>query len=272
MFRERNLTEGGKSQLRAKRLALFVAALSVTSGASLVSLTVIATPTARGQVTTTPYTLCVPTAKSVTDVEMTVDAQIVLSRLQLGFGLAGAEVSLSGQRCIDAALPIVPKQNSILSAVIKPGYLALANSDDQPLQPAASVRLRCKQKGCAPGVKVGKTNLRSRPPTLQIIIPQTEVQQGSATVARDSGGFPTVTYSLDAPGGDAWCGYTKGHIGGFVAIVVDNKIVSDPQVEDAICGHQTQVAGLSTQFEAQRVAAYLNFGALPLPLRLVTIN
>jgi preprotein translocase subunit SecD len=52
----------------------------------------------------------------------------------------------------------------------------------------------------------------------------------------------------------------------FSAIVLDGKVVSDPQIQGAICQGQTEINGLTGTAEAQQIATYLNYGALPIAM------
>jgi preprotein translocase subunit SecD len=227
---------------------------------------------APAQEATAHFVLCAPDQIPVTDAEMNADLAVVQGRLVSGFGIADAQVARADGRCLDVDLPASGDQQSVITAISKTGALALADSDDQYLTPGTKVRLKCKQLGCAPHTKVGKTNVHATPPVLQVVVPQQYVQQGSAQVGYDSDGNPTVTYNLVGDGADAWCNYTSSHIQGFAAIVVDNRILSDPQIEEGVCDSQTQITGLASASDAQKIAAYLNDGPLAVPLQVVTLT
>jgi preprotein translocase subunit SecD len=75
-----------------------------------------------------------------------------------------------------------------------------------------------------------------------------------------------VNYGLKGQGSTDWCTYTTRHVNAFSAIVLDNLIVSDPTIQQAICGGQTQISGNFTTDTAKQLATYLNYGALPVAL------
>jgi preprotein translocase subunit SecD len=75
-----------------------------------------------------------------------------------------------------------------------------------------------------------------------------------------------VTYTLTGQGSDDWCTFTSNNVKKYSAIVLDNKVVSDPQIQGAICGGQTQITGLGSTSQAQQISTYLNYGALPVTL------
>lgn len=228
---------------------------------------------AAAQTSLAHFVLCAPVAIPVTDDQMNGDLAVVQARLNSGFGIADAQVTRSGGRCIDVDMPASDSQDSIIGIISKTGYLALADSDSQYLKPGTKVKLRCKQKDCAPHARVGRTSIHAKPPILQIVVPQQDVQQGSAQVGTDETGAPMVTYAIQGEGSDAWCAYTTSHIDGYAAIVVDNKILSDPQIAEPVCGsNQTQITGLPDTFEAQKIATYLNYGPLAVALDLIDLT
>jgi preprotein translocase subunit SecD len=182
------------------------------------------------------------------------------------------QVARVGKNCISAEIPGLSDkdQNSIFNIIGHTGYLALTDSGSQQLNAQTKVQLVCKADGpdCPPHSKIGVTNLAAHPPTMQIIAPGKYVQQGSAQVAYDAAGAPVVNYTLTGTGSNNWCNFTTANVGKDSAIVLDNRVVSDPTIQQPICGGQTQItfgAG-STTDQAKRIATYLNYGALPIAL------
>ncbi|HEX8918524.1 MAG TPA: protein translocase subunit SecD, partial [Chloroflexota bacterium] len=173
------------------------------------------------------------------------------------------QVSRVGNNCISVEIPGLKNQQQVISTIGKTGYLALADSGSKFIS-GGKVKLVCKDTTCgAPGAKVGQTNVNSTPPQLQVIVPGRYVQQGSAQVGFVNG-QPVVDYTLTGAGSSAWCDYTTNHVGGYSAIVLDGQIVSDPTIQGAICGGQTEINGLTNVDQAKQIATYLNYGALPI--------
>lgn len=103
--------------------------------------------------------------------------------------------------------------------------------------------------------------------------PQTDPQQGP-------GWFITIDFT--GPGGTAWQQLTAqaacappGEPQRRVAIVLDDAVISSPQVDPSIgCnagigGGSTQITGSFTDVEARDLAALVRGGALPLPVEVV---
>jgi preprotein translocase subunit SecD len=207
--------------------------------------------------------LCANKGQNVTSSNMDVARNVIESRAAGGIGVTEPQVTRVGDNCISVEMPGLKNQSQIIKAIGQTGFLALTDSGSTNLAAGTAVKLVCKTAGCAPHTPVGTTNATANPPVLQIITPGKYVQSGSAQVGFDSSNQPDVTYTLTGAGNDAWCNYTTGHVGAYSAIVLDGKVVSDPTIQSAICGGQTQITGISSTTEAQSIATYLNYGALP---------
>ncbi len=60
--------------------------------------------------------------------------------------------------------------------------------------------------------------------------------------------------------------FTKAHKNEYLAIFFDGKLLTAPEVRDAIMNGQAEVSGFESLTEAREIADYLNSGALPVPL------
>lgn len=78
-----------------------------------------------------------------------------------------------------------------------------------------------------------------------------------------------VTMKMNDEGSDAWALITKNNIGKSIAIVLDDKVYSYPNVESAITGGVSSISGNFTYDDAQNLAAVLEAGKLPTPMVIV---
>jgi len=211
------------------------------------------------------------THKSISSSDMDVERSVIASRAAGGLGVIEPQVTRVGDRRISVELPGLrdKSQDSTIASITKTGYLALTDAGTTALGAGTKVTLVCKDRvDCPSGFKVGPTNLAAKPhPELQIVASGKYVTQGSAqTGFEQTTGGPVVNYTLHGVGSDRWCSYTTNHVGAFSAIVLDGVVKSDPTINQAICGGQTQISGLQSTSEAQSITTYLNYGALPLPM------
>lgn len=80
---------------------------------------------------------------------------------------------------------------------------------------------------------------------------------------------PVVSISFDNAGKDKFAKLTKDNLNKRIAIVLDNKIVSAPNVQSEITNGKAVITGQKDIAEAQKLASRLNEGMLPVPAKLI---
>jgi SecD/SecF fusion protein len=84
---------------------------------------------------------------------------------------------------------------------------------------------------------------------------------------------PIVTFSLNPEGQKKFAAFTAGHVGDYLAIVLDNKIISAPIIRTHIYTEGVQIeGGFKDLREAQQLADLINAGALPVPLEIASVE
>jgi preprotein translocase subunit SecD len=84
--------------------------------------------------------------------------------------------------------------------------------------------------------------------------------------ANFSEGRPIVSFSLNAIGAKRFCDVTRANVQKPFAIVLDEKVISAPNINEAICGGSAQISGDFSVQEVNDLALLLRAGALPAPL------
>lgn len=79
-------------------------------------------------------------------------------------------------------------------------------------------------------------------------------------------GRPVVSFRFDTLGGKRFGDATSENVGRLLAIVLDDKVISAPQIRQPILGGSGVITGQFTVQEAQDLALLLRAGALPAPL------
>ncbi len=90
-----------------------------------------------------------------------------------------------------------------------------------------------------------------------------------AYVSFDSYNRPVVSLELTSEGGKAFADITGKHIGERLAIILDNKVQSAPEIRQKIAGGRAMITGRFTPEEANDLALVLRVGALPAPMEVV---
>lgn len=82
-------------------------------------------------------------------------------------------------------------------------------------------------------------------------------------------GRPVVSFRFDAVGGKRFGDVTKENVGRPLAIVLDSKVISAPQIREPILGGSGIITGNFTVQQANDLAVLLRAGALPAPLKIL---
>jgi len=88
----------------------------------------------------------------------------------------------------------------------------------------------------------------------------------NASPSFDQNGRPAVSFRFDAAGARVFGNYTAENVGQLFAIVLDNKVISAPQIQSAIPGGSGIITGNFTVEESTNLAVLLRAGALPAEL------
>jgi SecD/SecF fusion protein len=84
----------------------------------------------------------------------------------------------------------------------------------------------------------------------------------------DQNGRPAISMSMNANGAKKWRRITGENIGRRVAIVLDNYVLTAPNVQTEISGGNSEITGNFSIEEARDLANLLKAGALPAPTRI----
>ena len=79
----------------------------------------------------------------------------------------------------------------------------------------------------------------------------------------------TVSFTLDRVGAKRFGKVTSQNVGKRLAIILDNKIISAPTIQEPILGGNGQITGDFTFQSATDLALLLRSGALPAPLNII---
>jgi preprotein translocase subunit SecD len=80
----------------------------------------------------------------------------------------------------------------------------------------------------------------------------------------------TIGIQFNSRGSDLFAEVTRNNVGKVLAIFLDNEVISAPVIRDEITGGKAQISGNFTPEEARTLVRDLNYGALPVPIELVS--
>ena len=100
----------------------------------------------------------------------------------------------------------------------------------------------------------------------QVILNGDVLQDANATYVE---GKPAVGFKMNSLGSKKFADITKNNIGRFLAIVLDNEVITAPRINTPITGGSGVLTGHFTTEEANQTALLLRAGALPAPLSII---
>ena len=83
---------------------------------------------------------------------------------------------------------------------------------------------------------------------------------------------PIILLNFNDEGADLFEKLTTENVGTVLAIFLDGVPISEPIIQEPISGGQATITGQFTAQEARDVVRDLNFGALPVPIELISSN
>jgi preprotein translocase subunit SecD len=93
----------------------------------------------------------------------------------------------------------------------------------------------------------------------------TNAQQGFDSTTNE----PVVNITFDSRGGRAFARVTRENVGKPFAIILDNVVLSAPNINEPILGGQAQISGGFTVEEAANLSVQLRSGKLPVELKVI---
>jgi preprotein translocase subunit SecD len=238
-----------------------------------------------------------PASQAISADSMNVAASVISERVN-ALGVSEAVVQVSLPRRIVAELPgydnpaeaVKLIQNTALLEFVESQYRLDAN---QPISTDYLVGSGTTPTESGPGISGTETPftptvLPSSTPGLNALLGTSEpaaantpvpgtvyhtIMTGadltSASVGADAAGQPAVNFALTSNGAKIFADYTTNHVGWYLAIVLDKSIISCPKVDEPIPSGSGQITGSFSVSEANQLAIWLSYGALPVPLKVI---
>ncbi len=203
----------------------------------------------------------VPAEQEVTFEDMDTARQIIGQRVN-GLGVAEPLVQVEGTRRVLVELPGVEDAQEAISLIQETALLEFVDSGNNPLPPGLCIRTTLNEGRPSPCEQ--EDQIQGPPPVLETVL--TGAALADANVVLDALNRPMVAFEMNPEGAAVFGEYTASHIGQFLTIVLDKRVVSSPRIEDAISDAGT-ISGEFTSDEARDLALQLRFGRLPVPLR-----
>lgn len=186
------------------------------------------------------------------------------------FGLAEPTVVRQGSTDIVVQLPGIKTQAEEKAArelISKPANLELMAVDEDRADQVYTL-------SAAEAAEYGDIILEDTKNSAQkYLVKEIPILNGSqvidAQVAFDQANQPIINFTLNSSGARIFGDFTAKSVGKRLAVVLDGKVYSAPNIRERIGGGSGQISGGFTLVEAGNVAIALRSGALPASVKLL---
>lgn len=194
-------------------------------------------------------------------------AKVVVDNRVNGLGVAEPLVQRQGEDRIIVELPGIENPDQAITTLRGTGLLEFVEAGRTPPLEGTILQTDFGSTGVVSGTEqVGLLNPATGQPYRTLM---TGADLKSAQVAADpTTGLPVIAFELNDSGRKIFRDYTRDHIGDVVAITMDKQVLSAPVIRAVIDG-SGEISGGFTQEQARGLAVQMQYGALPVPLRVL---
>jgi preprotein translocase subunit SecD len=164
---------------------------------------------------------------------------------------------------LGVAEPLIQKKGDRQIVVELPG---IADPDRARAMIGKTAHLKFQEQAAAPQAARPGTPAAPNAAWVDTGLDGSMLRSAKAEPNPGMGGGWVVTIKFDQQGAKLFGEITSRNVGKPVAMLLDDKIISAPNVNEPILNGDAVISGNFTAKEAQDVAVQLNAGALPVPL------
>jgi preprotein translocase subunit SecD len=217
-----------------------------------------------------------------------VTRQILESRAN-ALGVGEIVMQIAGPCRIVAEFPGVKNPEEVVSALQQTALLEFVDMGNSPAPEGTTVQTDYDQTAAGGGTTTGTVATPAAPTAIPTLSPTPApgaaaqpaasnvlhtVMTGAALdsvivqTAALAGDFQ-INFTLKSDGAKVFSTYTTSHVGQYLAIVLDKKVISAPVIKNPITDGQGIIQGGFTSASANALAVQLRYGSLPVPVKVV---
>ena len=185
-----------------------------------------------------------------------------------GLGVSEAVVQIAGDRRILVELPGQRDPEQALSAIKDTALLEFVDFGDlspQEVSLLINTKINTDYQTASDQNKSGSSN--SGDPVFHTVMTGASIK--AVGVTKDAIGKYMVAFELTSDGSQIFKEYTTRNTGQILAIVLDNEVISAPRIETPITAGRGSISGNFTYESANNLSIQLQYGSLPVPLKVV---
>ncbi len=214
----------------------------------------------------------IPAETKVTTEEME-DAKTILENRSNGLGVSEVLFQVAGNRRIVAEFPGLTNTSQVVQTLKQVGQLAFIPMGQNPVAEGQTIKIDYTKIGTKigsiPENALPAANADGTTPEMVYAPLMSGADLDTVSVGRNQLGQYSVDFTLKDTGKSMFGEYTSNHVGDYLAIVLDDKVISAPTINSAITEGEGQISGNFTQDTANDLMIQLKYGALPIPFKVV---
>jgi preprotein translocase subunit SecD len=185
-----------------------------------------------------------------------------------GLGVSEAVVQIAGDRRILVELPGQRDPEQALSVIKETALLEFVDFDDLSSQELASLlHTKIKTDYETASAVSDTASSGTEEHIWHTVMTGAAIKQVGVTT--NAIGQYLVAFELTSDGAVIFKDYTTQNVGKTLAIVLDKEVISTPRIEEPITAGHGSISGNFTVDSANNLAIQLQYGALPVPLKVV---
>ncbi|MEI8132815.1 MAG: protein translocase subunit SecD [Leptolinea sp.] len=225
-----------------------------------------------------------PAETQVTAQEME-DAKKILESRSNALGVSEVVFQVAGNRRIVGEFPGLTNTSQVIQTLKQVGQLAFVPMGKTPADRGKEIKIDYAKLATKTGVI--PENVVAPVPTAVSgeavatdgVAPKTEemvyiplmsgADLGTVGIGVGPLGEYMVDFTLKDTASKLFGEYTSKHVGDYLAIVLDNRVISAPVINSAITEGKGQISGNFTVDSANELMVQLKYGSLPIPFKVV---
>jgi len=219
----------------------------------------------------------VPEGQKLDPSSMETARRIVESRVN-SLGLTEPLVQPQGERRIIVELPGISNPQQAVETIKGTALLEFVDAGGVPLAPGTLITTTLGGPDTVQRASVGEsitgTQAIEATPTVsrtfETILTGAGLENVGLNVDNQNNYY--VPFKLNPDAAKIFADYTASHVGQRLCIVLDKKVVSCPRVNGAIPSGEAMITGQFTYDTARQLSIQLQYGALPVPLKVESYN
>ena len=231
-------------------------------------------------------------ATTAVDPQAMQTARAIVEKRVNGLGVSEAVVQQAGERRILVELPGEKDPKKALETVQQTGLLEFVDFSQIPTQQAPAMVGKTVKTDFGASGETQPSSTEQPSATAQPSAGQPSTSDQTSTgaqasdqvyhtvmtgadlktveVSLDQTGRYQVAFELTPNGAKIFKDFTTSHVSQVLAIVLDKKVISTPQIQNPIPDGRGVITGNFTQESANDLAVQLRYGSLPIPLKVVS--